>query len=136
MKSLFTALLMLFCMSAHVYADSIIERCVLEEYNGRQSHTPLVGVDVKVKGSNWTTTDVDGYFTLSFRYPPETITDFQFVKDGYVVFNKDAVAPLNVYVDNIKLEVANPDFTGAETERDLAMFSVQNNDYKYRNVNQ
>ena len=47
-----------------------------------------------------------------------------------IQFNKDAVAPLNVYVDNIKLEVANSDFTGAETERDLAMFSVQNNDYK------
>ena len=91
MKKTFIALIVLFSFTAQLFANFNEEKCILEEYNGREAHTPLAGVDVKVKGSNWTTTDVHGNFTLSFRYIPEKITDFQFVKDGYVIFNKDAV---------------------------------------------
>jgi len=46
-----------------------------------------------------------------------------------IQFNKDAVAPLNAYVDNFQYVTEVKDFTGAETQRDLDMFTVENSLY-------
>lgn len=78
-------------LSALCVFSQHIEKGVLEEYNGRSVRTPLTHVELKAYGCNWTITDDYGHFQFSFRKRPEHVSDFQFIKDGYVIFNKDAI---------------------------------------------
>ena len=78
---------------------SIIEYGVLEEYQGRNNRTAIAGVDVSARGSNPTTTDNDGLFILEFEKGITVVHDFDFDKEGYVVFNKDAVNQWNIAND-------------------------------------
>ena len=83
-----------------VYAQkSNNEYGILEEYQGRNNRTSIGGVDVSAKGSNPTTTDNEGLFVLEFEKGITVVNDFDFDKDGYVVFNKDAVNQWNIAND-------------------------------------
>ena len=44
-----------------------VEYAILEEYQGREDRTPLIGVQIKAKGCNWTVTDAKGWFEFNFR---------------------------------------------------------------------
>ena len=69
-----------------------IEFAILEEYHGRENRTPLAGVQLKAVGCNWTTTDSEGLFSFNFRNRnTKEVKSFEFIKDGYVVFNENAV---------------------------------------------
>ena len=72
---------------------------ILEEYQGRNNRTSIGGVEVSAHGSNPTTTDNDGLFVLEFEKGITVVNDFDFDKDGYVVFNKDAVNQWNIAND-------------------------------------
>lgn len=101
MKCLFF-LLFTIIFSLRVCAQkSICEYGVLEEYQGRNKRTSIGGVDVSAKGSNPTTTDNDGLFVLEFEKGITFVQDFDFYKEGYVVFNKDAVNQWNIS-NNVK----------------------------------
>ena len=62
--------------------------------------------------------ELDKWFTV-------TLSVASLESNNKIQFNKDAVAPLNAYVDNFRFSEAAKDFTNAETERDLDMFRVQ-----------
>lgn len=72
---------------------------ILEEYQGRNNRISIGGVEVSAHGSNPTTTDNDGLFVLEFEKGITVVNDFDFDKDGYVVFNKDAVNQWNIAND-------------------------------------
>lgn len=87
-----TVFLLVFLETLHIAAQNTNhEYGVLEEYKGRERRTAISGVDVSAKGSNPTVTDNNGLFTLEFGKETTTVDDFDFDKEGYVIFNKDAV---------------------------------------------
>ncbi len=88
-----------------------------------------VSFDIYIDSASSTTTvsamegavtafELDKWFTV-------TLSVASLESNNKIQFNKDAVAPLNAYVDNFRFSEAAKDFTNAETERDLDMFRVQ-----------
>lgn len=69
---------------------------ILEEYQGREDRTSVGGVDVSAEGSNPATTDNKGLFVLEFEKGITVVNDFDFDKEGYVIFNRDAVKQWNI----------------------------------------
>lgn len=69
---------------------------ILEEYQGREGRTSVGGVDVSAEGSNPATTDNKGLFVLEFEKGITVVNDFDFDKEGYVIFNRDAVKQWNI----------------------------------------
>lgn len=75
---------------------SISEYGILEEYQGRANRTSVGGVDVSAEGSNPAATDNKGLFVLEFEKGITVVNDFDFDKEGYVIFNRDAVKQWNI----------------------------------------
>lgn len=75
---------------------SISEYGILEEYQGRANRTSVGGVDVSAEGSNLAATDNKGLFVLEFEKGITVVNDFDFDKEGYVIFNRDAVKQWNI----------------------------------------
>ena len=92
-----------------------------------------VSFDIYIDSASSTTTvsamegavtafELDKWFTV-------TLSVASLESNNKIQFNKDAVAPLNAYVDNFQYVTEVKDFTGAETQRDLDMFTVENSLY-------
>ena len=80
--------LTLFCVSADV-----VEKGFVKEYRGKESKTPLPGVELMVKGAPSTISDNNGSFSLRFATlkPGEKVNYAEIYKEGYVIFNKEAL---------------------------------------------
>lgn len=95
--------IVLFCLLQSLLFDinvfgqtSNSEYGILEEYQGRENRTSVGGVDVSAEGSNPATTDNKGLFVLEFEKGIAVVNDFDFDKEGYVIFNRDAVKQWNI----------------------------------------
>jgi len=77
-----------FCLQAQT-----VENGVVKEYHGKKSKTNLSGVELMVKGAPSTVSDANGHFTLRFSTlkPGDKVDYSEIYKDGYVIFNKDAL---------------------------------------------
>lgn len=93
---LFTLLLSLILNINAFGQTSNIEYGILEEYQGRANRISVGGIDVSAEGSNPTSTDNNGLFELEFEKGITVVNDFDFDKEGYVIFNKDAVKQWNI----------------------------------------
>lgn len=73
--------------------SEIVERGVVKEYRGVDAKKVLPGVELMVKGAQSTVSDVDGVFELWFTTlkPGEKIYYTDIYKEGFVIFNKDAL---------------------------------------------
>lgn len=71
---------------------------VIKEYKEKQQKTPLAGVEVNVRSAGSTVSDKSGNFTLNFNTskPGERVTVRRIEKNGYEVFNKEALEQWNV----------------------------------------
>lgn len=77
---------------AHAYADTT-EQGTVKEYRGADDKTALPGVELMIKGAPSTISDAQGNFTLRFATlgPGEKVDYTEIYKDGFVIFNKDAL---------------------------------------------
>ncbi|MDE6277896.1 MAG: tetratricopeptide repeat protein, partial [Muribaculaceae bacterium] len=75
-----------------------MQRGLVREYNERAAKTPLGGVELTVRSAGSTVSDRDGSFALEFLTlePGERVNVRRIEKDGYVVFNKEAVEQWNL----------------------------------------
>lgn len=79
-----------------------VQRGIVREYNEERAKTPLSGVEVRVYPAQSTVSDREGKFSLEFLTlnPGERISVRRIEKDGYEVFNKDALEQWNLSPDN------------------------------------
>lgn len=91
MKKAISTLLFTFVLIG-VMAETV-ERGSVKEYRGTEDKTALSGVELQVKGAQSTISDADGSFELHFATlkPGEKVSYTDIYKDGYVIFNKDAL---------------------------------------------
>ncbi len=79
-----------------------VQRGVVREYNERSAKTPLAGVELRVSGAGSTMSGRDGSFALEFLTlePGERVNVRRIEKEGYVLFNKEAVEQWNLNPSN------------------------------------
>lgn len=92
MKKVFILIHFMVLTCASYSQKVIAEYGVLEEYHGRENRTAVSGIDVSADGSNMSSTDDQGFFVLQFDKDITAVEHFDFDKDGYVIFNRDAVS--------------------------------------------
>lgn len=70
-----------------------VEHGSVKEYRGAEAKVPLAGVELNVKGAQSTVSDKDGNFSLRFAIldPGQKVDYTDIYKQGYVIFNKDAI---------------------------------------------
>ncbi|MDE6310406.1 MAG: tetratricopeptide repeat protein, partial [Muribaculaceae bacterium] len=75
-----------------------VQRGVVREYNERAAKTPLAGVELRVTGAGSTVSGKDGAFALEFLTlePGQRVNVRRIEKEGYVLFNKEAVEQWNL----------------------------------------
>ena len=80
----------LFCVSAGAQAT---QPCVVMKYNKKEAKSPLPGVEVWVNNAGSKTSDENGRLTLLFRTlkPGDKVSNVRATKEGYVIFNAEAV---------------------------------------------
>ena len=78
--------------SINVMAQCVQKGIVLE-YNGKDQKSPIANVEIVVNNASSTVSDKKGEFTLNFRTlkPGDKISIRRIEKNGYEIFNKDAV---------------------------------------------
>lgn len=91
MKKLSGLFLSLFFFS--VCLAETVEYGSVKEYHGSADKTVLPGVELQIKGAQSTVSDADGSFVLHFATlkPGEKVNYTDIYKEGYVIFNKDAL---------------------------------------------
>lgn len=91
MKKLITIFISI-CSFFPSFAD-VVEKGNVKEYRGKDVKTILAGVEVMVKGAPSTVSDEEGNFVLHFAtlVAGDKIDCSEIYKNGYVIFNKDAV---------------------------------------------
>lgn len=74
------------------------QKGLVKEYNEKARKTPLAGVELRVRHAGSTVSDNRGEFLLDFPTlnPGDNISVREIGKDGYEVFNKDAIEQWNV----------------------------------------
>ena len=79
-----------------------VQRGIVQEYNEGAPKTALPGVEVRVYPAQSTVSDAQGKFELEFLTlnPGERINVRRIEKDGYEIFNKDALEQWNLSPDN------------------------------------
>ena len=79
-----------------------VQRGVVREYNERAAKTPLAGVELRVTGAGSTVWGKDGAFALEFLTlePGQRVNVRRIEKEGYVLFNKEAVEQWNLNPSN------------------------------------
>lgn len=79
-----------------------VQRGIVQEYNEAAPKTALPGVEVRVYPAQSTVSDAQGKFELEFLTlnPGERINVRRIEKDGYEIFNKDALEQWNLSPDN------------------------------------
>lgn len=87
-----TAYLILCLTLLTAYGESV-EHGSVKEYRGSDTKTPLPGVELNVKGAQSTVSDRNGNFALRFAIldPGQKVDYTDIYKEGYVIFNKDAI---------------------------------------------
>lgn len=106
MKKIFIAYLLLI-ITTSVFAQ-VSEYGIVNEYNGSSSHTPLGDVELSVFGAGSTASDhTNGTFILKFNElaPGSNVRVRSILKDGYEVFNKDAIASWRISNDSKAFEI-------------------------------
>lgn len=101
MKSrVFLTILSLFCVACAW--SQAVQKVLVLEYNMQQKKTPLANVEVSVSNAGSTTTDANGAATLRFRTlkEGEAVQVRRIQKQGYEIFNKDAVSQWSVSNDH------------------------------------
>lgn len=75
-----------------------VQQGVVKEYNEKAQKTPLTGVELNVRSSGSTVSDQKGEFSLSFPTlnAGDRITVRSIQKDGYEIFNKEALEQWNL----------------------------------------
>lgn len=95
MKNLITLALLVapFMMGAQT-----VQRGVVKEYNDKAQKPPLAGATVRVNSAQSTVSDKDGTFSLEFltTKPGERVNVRAIEKNGYEIFNKEAVEQWNL----------------------------------------
>lgn len=84
----------LFWWTSSIKCDAqSVETGFVKEYNGEKAKSPLAGVELNVSGAPSTISDSQGKYELKFAVlkPGEAIKCNDIYKDGYVIFNKDAL---------------------------------------------
>ena len=89
-RTIISLLISLLVVSAR--AESV-EHGSVKEYRGAEAKAPLAGVELNVKGAQSTVSDKDGNFSLRFAIldPGQKVDYTDIYKQGYVIFNKDAI---------------------------------------------
>lgn len=84
--------LLLFAVILPVYGE-VTERGTVKEYHGKEAKTALPGVELMIKGAPSTVSDSEGNFALRFATlsPGEKVDCTEIYKEGFVIFNKDAL---------------------------------------------
>ncbi|MDE6277136.1 MAG: hypothetical protein K2M06_03420 [Muribaculaceae bacterium] len=90
-------LLTLFCATLGA-AGRTVQKGIIREYNEKAAKTPLAGVELNVRSANSTVSAKDGSFTLEFLTlnPGEKVNVRRIEKNGYEIFNKEAVEQWNI----------------------------------------
>lgn len=93
MKRLKFALSLLLLLIAHNMYSQSVETGFVKQYNGKETKTPISGVEIYASGASSTATDENGAFNLRFNTlkAGDKISNPEIYKEGYIVFNKDAV---------------------------------------------
>lgn len=96
--------LAIICFTQIVFPQTLQQGRTVE-YNGKNAKTPLGGVQI-IAGGAYDISDRDGRFTLDFTSLQNgaSIRVIKIAKDGYVLFNKDAVDNWQVN-DKIPFEI-------------------------------
>ena len=97
--------LLVFICFTKMLSSQTLQQGRTVEYNGKNAKTPLSGVQV-IAGGAYDISDKDGHFTLDFisLQNGASIRVERIAKDGYVLFNKDAVDNWQVN-DKIPFEI-------------------------------
>lgn len=95
-----TYLLMCLLMCLHnIYCNAQCQQhCIVMEYNEAKQKSPLGGVEVLVRNAGSTVSDINGNVTLRFRTqkPGDRVMVRRIEKNGFEIFNKDAIAQWNI----------------------------------------
>lgn len=97
--------LLVFICFTKMLSSQTLQQGRTVEYNGKNAKTPLGGVQI-IAGGAYDISDKDGHFTLDFTSLQNgaSIRVIKIAKDGYVLFNKDAVDNWQVN-DKIPFEI-------------------------------
>ncbi len=99
--------IVLMCILMHfVFLDNhaqCLQECVVLEYNETEKKSPLGGVEVLVINAGSTVSDANGKVTLRFRThkPGDRVTVRRIEKNGYEIFNKEALTQWNIMRDGV-----------------------------------
>lgn len=76
----------------------IVQKGVILEYNFTSHKTPIAGVEIKITGAGSTVSKADGSFELNLLTAKagDLIRNITFQKEGYLIFNKNAVSQWNI----------------------------------------
>lgn len=93
---------LIFAVAGIVAAGQTVQRGIVQEYNEAAPKTALPGVELRVYPAQSTVSDAQGRFALEFLTlnPGERINVRRIEKDGYEIFNKDALEQWNLSPDN------------------------------------
>lgn len=96
MKNIIIATILI--LSALTAGARTVQTGVVREYKGKAKKTPLAGVELQVYPAQSTASDRNGNFRLEFLTlkPGERINVRRIEKEGYEIFNKDALEQWNL----------------------------------------
>lgn len=96
MKNIFIATILI--LSALAVGAKTVQTGVVREYKGKAKKTALAGVELQVYPAQSTASDRNGNFRLEFLTlkPGERINVRRIEKEGYEIFNKDALEQWNL----------------------------------------
>lgn len=85
-------------LSALAAGAKTVQTGIVREYKGKAKKTPLAGVELQVYPAQSTASDRNGNFRLEFLTlkPGERINVRRIEKEGYEIFNKDALEQWNL----------------------------------------
>lgn len=117
-KQLF--ILLLFIASLCTLSAQCVQKVVVLEYRGERSKTPLANVEVVVGNAGSQVTNRKGECELSFRSlkPGDKVTVRRIEKEGYEVFNKDAVSQWYISRDGHEFVIVMSESKRIKAQRD------------------
>ncbi|MDE5655448.1 MAG: tetratricopeptide repeat protein [Muribaculaceae bacterium] len=90
--------LFLSCTASSSVVAQTVQHGVIQEYNEKAKKTSLPGVELMIRSAGSTVSDSDGKFALRFLTlkPGERVNVRRIEKNGYEIFNKEAVEQWNI----------------------------------------
>lgn len=91
-RIIYSIFFLLLLVVSNLRAQSV-ETGFVKQYNGKETKTPISGVEIYASGASSTATDRNGAFSLRFNTlkAGDKVSNPEIYKEGYVVFNKDVV---------------------------------------------